>query len=131
MEENILKAISYFSAAFFIITAVTLFFTLYNNKNEIMDTVSSKICEKGPVYETNYVDIPKNSTVSGAFIIGCIKNGLETDISVDSVLIPQNTDISAFDYDIVDYDSEYNVEYVFNTSGELVMVKYRKKGGEP
>ncbi len=25
MEENILKAISYFSAAFFIITAVTLF----------------------------------------------------------------------------------------------------------
>lgn len=129
MEENISKALSFFSVTFFIIIAVTLFFTLYEKNSEIINTVNDNISERGAVYMADETSRPEN-TVSGAFIIGCIKNGLETDISVDSVFVHKSTDISMFNFNIIDIGAEYTVEYVFNTSGEIILVKYQKTGGD-
>ena len=128
MEENITKALSYFSAAAFIITAISLFFTLYGKNSEMINTVNKNMSERGLVYRASNNETKENE-VPGAVIIGCIKNGLETDISVNSVIIPKTVDINMFDFTIIDIDAMYTVEYVFDTSGEAVLVKYRKQGG--
>jgi len=129
MEENLSKALSSLGVAFIIIAAVTLFFTLYGKNSEIADIANSKMTDRGTVYQSiSYV--PTGNEVSGAVIIGCIKNGLETDISVDSAIIPKSADINNINFDMVDISAVYTVEYVFNYSGEVTLVKYRKSGGE-
>ena len=101
MEENISKALSYFSVAFFIITAISLFLMLYGKNSEMVNIVNKNISESGPVYQTNIKEQAGNK-VSGAVIIGCIKNGLETDISINSVTVYKNVDINTFNFDMVD-----------------------------
>lgn len=130
MEENILKALSYFSVAFFIIIAISLFFSLYGSNSEMINIINrNNISEQGPVYRTNNYE-QSESKVSGAVIIGCIKNGLETDISIDSVIVHKDMDINMFDFGIVDIAALYSVEYDINPSGEVTFVKYQKSGGD-
>lgn len=129
MEENISKAIASYSVAFFIIVAISLFFTLYEKNSEAINTVNISISKRGSVYQTNGSET-EGSKVLGAVIAGCIKNGLETDILIDSTIVHKSTDISIFDFDIIDTDAMYSVEYSFNDSGEVIFTKYKKLGGD-
>jgi|GEM_PF-728685 len=131
MDENLNKAISYFCLVFIIIIAFSLFFSLYNEKNKLINTVNGSIADRGSVYVIPGNGVTeKENIVSGAFIIACINNGLETDISVDSVIIPKTTEIGEFNFGLVDMAAKYRTEYVYDTSGKVIMVKFKKTGGE-
>ncbi|HEY8422118.1 MAG TPA: hypothetical protein VIL05_10310 [Thermoclostridium sp.] len=129
MDENVSKALSSVSIALLIITAVTLFFMLYRKNSVITEIVSNNITERGPVYRTKNHE-PGQDKVSGAIIIASVSNGLETDISINSVTVPKTVDINIFDFNLVNPSAMYSVEYVINSSGEVILVKYQESGGE-
>jgi len=129
MDENVSKALSSVSIALLIITAVTLFFMLYRKNSVITEIVSNNITERGPVYRTKNHE-PGQGKVSGAIIIASVSNGLETDISINSVTVPKTVDINIFDFNLVNPSAMYSVEYVINSSGEVILVKYQESGGE-
>lgn len=129
MEENISKALSFFGTAIFITAALSIFFTLYGKETETIRTVNGKLDDKVSVYQAENAELTEN-TVSGAYIIGCIENGLETDISVDWIHIPRTADINTVNFSIIDLYASYDTEYVFNSSGEVILIRYRKTGGE-
>lgn len=126
MEENISKALSSFSVVFFIIVALTLFFTLYEGHSKTIKIVNNNISERGSVYQINSNEIIENE-VLGAAITGCIKNGLETDISIDSIMIFKSTDPNMINFSIIDNSAKYSTEYVINDLGEITLVKYQKQ----
>jgi hypothetical protein len=129
MEENIFKSISYAAVTFFLIAAISLFFTLYENCGHTLTIVNKAITDKGAVYQTE--NICEDKTVSGAEIIGSIKNGLKTDIFIDSVCVFANTDANSFNYSLIDILSLYTVEYIFSPAGETECIKYSKVNMSP
>jgi hypothetical protein len=129
MEENIFKSISYAAVTFFLIAAISLFFMLYENCGYTLTIVNKAITDKGAVYQAeNTCD---DKTVYGAEIIGSIKNGLKTDIFIDSVCVFANTDANSFNYSLIDILSLYTVEYIFSPAGETECIKYSKVNMSP
>ena len=69
----------------------------------------------------------QNTDVRGSDITGSIKNGLETDIFIDSTLVSRFQDIHDFDYSLIDKDAWYSVSYLFDASGKITSVYYMKR----
>lgn len=125
MEENLVKLISHSAVLVMLIAAITLFFMLFSNCEDILSNINQAITDKGAVYQTS--EIVEEKTVSGAEITGLIKNGLETDIFINSVPVPAYTDADSFDYSVIDISSLYTVEYVFSPTGKTKSIKFLKR----
>ena len=131
MDENIAKAVSFFSITIILMYAFSLFFVLFGKGNELISKVNRKITDRGSVYITENNPVSGNETVvPGAFIIGSIKNGLESDISVNSVVLRKTDEISMLDLSLIDISAVYKAEYIFDSSGKVTLIKYRITGGD-
>lgn len=137
MDENIFKTISYAAVSFFLVAAISLFFTLYKNCEDTLSIVNKAMTDKGAVYQTE--DICDDKTVYGAEIIGSIKNGSKTDIFIDSVCVfaytdentHTDTDANLFNYSLIDSLSLYAVKYILSPTGEIECIKYSKVNMSP
>jgi len=126
MDENVLKTISYFSGVVFLVAAITMFFVTYADSNYIIDLVNGKISDKGTVY-TAYTADYNNNPVTGAFIIGVVKNYPEHDIYIDTEYIPAGTDAVIYDFSFINIDDYYTAEYVYRPDGEIECIRFSKK----
>ncbi len=126
MDENLTKLITGVSVVFLVIAALSLFFILYRDSSNTVTLINHGINDQGAIYE--YTGGKEESTdVLGSEIVGSIKNGLETDIIVDSVLISRQQDPHAFDFSTIDKTAWYSVRYLFNPQGEVTSVQYKKR----
>ncbi len=125
MDENLVKTLFYSAVTFMLIAAISLFFVLYGNSDDMFTLVNKAITDKGIVYQTNKTDAVKTAT--GAEIIGSIKNGLNADIFIDSFFVPVTVDTDSFNYSLIDISSVYSMEYVFSQLGETILIKYIKQ----
>ena len=126
MDENITKAVTICSIVLFLTGAITLFFILYRDSSRTIYLVNNEINDKVSVYQSKDKE-RAGQVVSGAFLAGSLKNGLEADIVIDASIIPKTTDADTFDYTQIQADATYSVEYVFAPSGEVALVKYQKR----
>lgn len=126
MDENIIKAISYTSVVLMLIIALSLFFVLYKSSSDIITIANQAITDKGAVYQVEKREEGR-IIVTGADIIGAIKNGLETNIYVDSFYISKITDADLFNYSLFNHSALYIMEYVIIETGEIEAVRYYKK----
>ena len=126
MEENTLKTISYVSAAIFLVAAITMFFVTYADSDNTIDLVNRKLTDKCTVYQTNAADY-NDALVTGAFIIGIIKNCPGYDIYIDSDYIPAGTDAVMFDFSFINVADYYTVEYIYEPHGKIECIWFSKK----
>jgi hypothetical protein len=125
MEENLVKLISHTAVLVMLLAAISLFFILFENCENILSNVNRAITDKGVVYQTS--ETCEEKIVSGAEITGMIRNGPETDIYINSVHVPAHTDADSFDYSVIDISASYAVEYVFSPAGETESIKFIKR----
>ena len=126
MEENTLKTISYVSAAIFLVAAITMFFVTYADSDNTIDLVNRKLTDKGTVYQTNAADYNDN-LVTGAYVIGVIKNCPEYDIYIDTDYIPVGTDAVIFDFSFINVTDYYTFEYIHEPNGKIECIRYIRK----
>lgn len=126
MEENVLKTITYVSAAIFLIGAITLFFAAYTDSDNAIALVNRKLNDKGTVYEIKAAD-SNDSVVTGAFIIGFIKNCPGYDIYIDTKHIPVGADAVMSDFSFIDINDYYTAEHVFEPDGKIECIRFIKK----
>jgi hypothetical protein len=126
MDENIFKTITIVSIIFLVVAALSLFFILYRDSSETVSLINRGINDQGAVFESTGLKA-QSTDVRGSEIVGSIKNGLETDIFIDSVFISCSQDAHAFDYSAFDKTAWYSVRYLFNPLGEVTSVQYLKR----
>jgi hypothetical protein len=126
VEENALKAISYFSAAILLIAAITMFFAAYADSDDAIELVNRKLTDKGTIYQANTADY-NDAIVTGAFIIGVIKNCPGYDIYVDTKYIPAGTDAFMFDFSFIDSMDYYYTECIYEPDGKIECIRFSKK----
>ncbi|NLN65545.1 MAG: hypothetical protein GX144_09100 [Clostridiaceae bacterium] len=126
MDENVSKMLSIISITFLIVIAISLFFVLYWNSLDTITLINHSINDQGTVYEVSGENV-QYTDVRGGDIAGCIKNGLETDILIDSHVVLCTQDANSFDFSLIDKSAWYSVQYFFNDSGEVTSVQYRKR----
>jgi hypothetical protein len=126
VEENVLKTISYVSSAVFLIAAITMFFVTYADSDDAIELVNRKLTDKGTVYQANTADY-NDALVTGAFIIGIIKNCPGYDIYIDSDYIPAGTDAVMFDFSFINVADYYTVEYIYEPDGKIECIWFSKK----
>ncbi|NLG89139.1 MAG: hypothetical protein GX494_08010 [Clostridiaceae bacterium] len=126
MEENVIKAVSYFSAAIFLVVAITMFFVTYTDSDKTIDLVNGKISDKGTVYVAKTADYNEN-TVAGAFIIGIIKNCPGHDIYIDTEYIPAGTGAVMSEISFVNIEDYYTAQYIYGPDGEIESIRFIKK----
>ena len=126
MEENTLKTISYVSAAIFLVAAITMFFVTYADSDNTIDLVNRKLTDKGTVYQTNAADYNDN-LVTGAYVIGVIKNCPEYDIYIDTDYIPVGADAFIFDFSFINVADYYTVECIYDPHGKIECIRFSKK----
>jgi hypothetical protein len=126
MEENTLKTISYVSAAIFLVAAITMFFVTYADSDNTIDLVNRKLTDKGTVYQTNAADYNDN-LVTGAYVIGVIKNCPEYDIYIDTDYIPVGADAVIFDFSFINVTDYYTFEYIHEPNGKIECIRYIRK----
>lgn len=126
MDENITKIIAIVTVVFLVIAALSLFFILYRDSSDTVSLINRGISDQGVISEYTGQKT-YNTDVRGSEIVGSIKNGLETDILIDSVFISRTEDAHAFDFSTIDKTAWYSVRYLFNPSGEVTSVQYMKR----
>lgn len=126
MDENFTKVLSCVSMVILVLAAFSLFFILYRSSTATISLINSNITDQGMIYVASGQK-GQDTDVRGSDIAALIKNGLETDIFIDSTLVSRFQDIHAFDYSLIDKDAWYSVRYLFNVSGEITSVYYVKK----
>lgn len=126
MDENFSKAVSCVSIAFMVLAALSLFFILYRGSAASVGVINGHINDQGTVYVVSGQKA-QDTDVRGSEIVGLIKNGLDTDIIIDTHFVSRFQDIHSFDYSLIDKEAWYSVSYLFNTSGEITSVKYEKR----
>lgn len=126
MDENVIKTISYVSAAIFLVAAITMFFVTYADSDYTIELVNEKISDKGTVYRAKTADYDDN-TVTGAFIIGVIKNWPGYDIYIDTKYIPAGTDAVIYDFSFINIMDYYTAEYIYGPDGGIESIRFSKK----
>ncbi len=126
MDENISRLLSMVSAILLVIGALSLFFLLYRGGVGTITLVNRSLSDRGAIYQVESDD-SDDELVTGAHIIGTIRNGLETTMIIDSVVIPRTVDPGSFDYQFIDSAALYSMEILMNSSGEVSGILYRKK----
>ena len=126
VEENALKAISYFSAAILLIAAITMFFAAYADSDDAIELVNRKLTDKGTIYQANTADYNDN-LVTGSFIVGVIKNCPGYDIYIDTEYIPSGTDSVILDFSFINVADYYTVEYIYEPDGKIECIWFSKK----
>ena len=126
MEENVLKTISYVSSAIFLVAAITMFFVTYADSDDTIDLINRKLTDKGTIYQTKAADY-NDAIVTGAFIIGVIKNCPGYDIYVDTKYIPAGTDAFMFDFSFIDSMDYYYTECIYEPHGKIECIRFSKK----
>ena len=126
MEENVLKTISYVSSAIFLVAAITMFFVTYADSDDTIDLINRKLTDKGTIYQTKAADY-NDAIVTGAFIIGVIKNCPGYDIYVDTKYIPAGTDAFMFDFSFIDSMDYYYTECIYEPDGKIECIRFSKK----
>lgn len=126
MDENISKIVACASVVFLVIAALSLFFILYRDSSDTLSIINQGINDQGAVFESSGLKA-QATDVRGSEIVGSIKNGLETDVFIDSLFISRLQDAHAFDFSIIDKAAWYSVRYLFNPSGEVTSVQYVKR----
>ncbi|MBP7176901.1 MAG: hypothetical protein KBA53_11905 [Thermoclostridium sp.] len=126
MDENVSKIIASASVVFLVVAALSLFFILYRDSTDTVSLINRGINDRGALFESSGQKA-QNTEVQGSEIVGNIKNGLETDIFIDSVYISCSEDVQAFDFSTIDKTAWYSVRYLFNPTGEVTSVQYVKR----
>lgn len=126
MDENISKTFSYISILFLVLGALSLFFILYRDSTGTVALINRGMNDRGTVYETSGQK-ELSTDVKGSDIAGSIKNGLESDIFIDSMYVSCSQDAHAFNYKLIDKTAWYSVRYLFNASGEVTSIQYSKR----
>ena len=126
MDENVLKTISYVSSAIFLVAAITMFFVTYADSDDTIDLINRKLTDKGTIYQTKAADY-NDAIVTGAFIIGVIKNCPCYDIYVDTKYIPAGTDAFMFDFSFIDSMDYYYTECIYEPHGKIECIRFSKK----
>ena len=126
MDENVLKTISYVSSAIFLVAAITMFFVTYADSDNTIDLVNRKLTDKGTIYQTKAADYNDN-LVTGAYVIGVIKNCPEYDIYIDTDYIPVGADAVIFDFSFINVADYYTVEYIYEPHGKIECIWFSKK----
>lgn len=126
MDENVLKTISYVSSAIFLVAAITMFFVTYADSDNTIDLVNRKLTDKGTIYQTKAADYNDN-LVTGAYVIGVIKNCPEYDIYIDTDYIPVGADAVIFDFSFINVADYYTVEYIYEPDGKIECIWFSKK----
>jgi len=126
MDENVIKTISYVTSAIFLIAAITMFFVTYADSDDTVELVNRKLTDKGTVYQTKAADYSDNP-VTGAYIIGVIKNCPEYDIYIDSEYIPVGTDAVMHDFSFISETGYYSAEYIYEPDGKIGCMRFSKK----
>lgn len=126
MDENITKMLTTVSMVLLVMGALSLFFPMYRSGSGTVNLVNRSLTDRGVVYQA---ESGKSDTVfvTGDHIIGIIRNGPETDLIIDSVVIPATVDTGTFNYQIIDSAALYSVDLITDPSGQVSAVVYRKK----
>jgi hypothetical protein len=109
-----------------LVAAITMFFVTYADSDNTIDLVNRKLTDKGTVYQTNAADYNDN-LVTGAYVIGVIKNCPEYDIYIDTDYIPVGADAVIFDFSFINVTDYYTFEYIHEPNGKIECIRYIRK----
>jgi hypothetical protein len=103
-----------------------MFFVTYADSDDTIDLINRKLTDKGTIYQTKAADY-NDAIVTGAFIIGVIKNCPGYDIYVDTKYIPAGTDAFMFDFSFIDSMDYYYTECIYEPDGKIECIRFSKK----
>jgi len=125
MNENLGDFLFNSFCVFIFITAISLFILINNSTNDNIKLVKNNLSQNKALYQSNIAP-NKDIKVSGSEIINKIYDGLEVDIIVNSYPISKTVDKFNFNYDIIDFKSQYKVSYNMDSNGKVISIVYTK-----
>ena len=139
MDDNLTGLLFNSAIIFIFLAALLIYFHTNRTNNKVINTLSysynnDKIINMGlPVEEYK---------IKGSEIVANIRDGLDSDISIDNITIPYDSTWTNNDLlnnyteiqdisnniinvlEVIDVDGEYKVRNIINTKGNLIRIEY-------